>query len=297
MDEKFVIRAYRPADAALLAPVYNALHLRRPRTAVQLHRDFGDVVAGNGRIWVISRSGAFAGYASVAPLPGLPGMVELRGGIAPALRGQGLGSALLAHLLAALRGRDVTMLTCHVPTLDAPVARFLLARGFSLEHEEQQMQLDDLQARPPAPGPRPPAPCRLERIDPQTAVRTFPALYDQCFAHTPWYQPFSAAEVAATLRHPDQMLYLYESDRPVGFVWLHFRGKTAVIEPIGIVREKQRQGYGRYLMHHTLHQLQFAGITSVQLSVWASNNVAIHLYRQFGFTHRHTDTYLAAPIS
>ncbi len=44
-----------------------------------------------------------AGYGSIAPVPGLPGIAELAGCIAPDQQRKGLGSRLLTGMLDALR--------------------------------------------------------------------------------------------------------------------------------------------------------------------------------------------------
>jgi ribosomal protein S18 acetylase RimI-like enzyme len=65
---------------------------------------------------------------------------------------------------------------------------------------------------------------------------------------------------------------------------------VAEIEPVGIVRQKQRLGYGRILLTTVLQKLQEQNIQTVRLGVWANNQTAVHLYRALGFQH-HSSSY------
>ena len=127
---------------------------------------------------------------------------------------------------------------------------------------------------------------KLQKVARDTAVRTLPQLYERCFAHTPWFQPYTAAEVAATWEPDDELWTLVSDATPIGFAWLHFPEPTiAEIEPIGIVRQKQGVGYGRFLLTSLLQALQNRGVQTVTLGVWANNETAVHLYQSLGFRH------------
>lgn len=249
------------------------------------------VAQHNGRFWTISLHDQLIGYAALLPLPGLPHMFELAGGIVPDFQRQGAGSFLwqaikrdaagAAHSSGA--GQAVQQMTCTVDSLETPAAHFLLHHHFTLEHEEYTLLLNELQS---LDLPALIAPSPLQRISRQTAVGSLPQLYRRCFAHTPWFQPYTSEEIAAIWHPDDELYYLGEEDEDIGFVWLHFpEPGLAEIEPIGIVREKQGMGYGRSLLTTILHQLQSQGTQTVTLGVWSSNQAAIHLYQTLGFQH------------
>ncbi|WP_420641005.1 GNAT family N-acetyltransferase [Candidatus Leptofilum sp.] len=235
----------------------------------------------NGRFWTITQQNQPIGYATLLPLPGLPHLFELTGGIAPQFQRQGAGSFLWQAVQGDVIGTAVQQITHTVNNLDTLAAHFLRHHQFELAHEEWTMQLDNLPSRtlPPLTPLG-----TLKQLGRGTAVHTLPKLYDRCFAHTPWYQPYTPNEITTSWEPPDELWVLQADNQAIGFAWLHFPGpKTAVIEPIGIVREKQGMGYGRFLLITILQTLQQRGIQTVSLGVWANNETAVHLYQSVGF--------------
>ncbi|MEW5989562.1 MAG: GNAT family N-acetyltransferase, partial [Chloroflexota bacterium] len=87
-------------------------------------------LAAGRQAWVMMREGRRLGYATAAPVPGLPGLLALDGFIDPAWRRRGLGGRLLAHVLAALKQTHNHQVAHPVASLDSPAARFLLKHGF-----------------------------------------------------------------------------------------------------------------------------------------------------------------------
>ncbi|GJM41880.1 MAG: hypothetical protein DHS20C20_21620 [Ardenticatenaceae bacterium] len=279
---RWVVRPPKKSDAAALATIATAVS--QPRKHVNPNQLTWSMAQTDGRFWTITLKDQPIGYATLLPLPGLPGLFELAGGIAPQFQRQGAGSFLWQTIKHDLMGTAVQQTTYTVNSLDTPTARFLLHHHFAVEHEEYTMVLNDLDN---ITLPNPNTPFHLQRIGRQTAVPSLPDLYERCFVGTPWCQPYSAAEVAATWQPDDQLYYLGEDNQDIGFVWLHFpKAGVAEIEPIGIVQEKQGLGYGRTLLTVTLNQLQSQGIKTVTLGVWASNLAAISLYQSTGFQTR-----------
>lgn len=285
------VRRYDYHDARTLVAIRNAIQPDEPRTAASFQQHMAALEQAGGRAWIIEVEGEIAGYAVVVPLPGLPRIAQLAGGIAPARQRQGLGSHLLAHVIQALKHTGIRQLSHRVTTLEAPAARFLSRHGFTVEHEEWAMALSDLCKIPPLSMP---ADCRLETFGRARAIQQFCSLYDQSFGPYRWYQPYSEAEVAAALDDAANILFLTCTGRPVGFVWLHLTEEDGgEIEPIGVIPGHQGQGYGRLLLLAGLHELARRGARRVALGLWRENQAALHLYQSLGFRHQYTWTYLA----
>ncbi|MCB8926681.1 MAG: GNAT family N-acetyltransferase [Ardenticatenaceae bacterium] len=237
----------------------------------------------DGRFWTITQQTQPIGYAALLPLPGLPHLFELAGGIAPRFQRQGAGSFLWQAVQQAVAGTDIQQITFTTDGLASPASHFLQHHQFELEHEEWTMQLENVATAVFSPST---LSAKLQKVARDTAVRTLPQLYERCFAHTPWFQPYTAAEVSATWEPSDELWTLVSDATPIGFAWLHFPEPTvAEIEPIGIVRQNQGLGYGRFLLTSLLQALQNRGVQTVTLGVWATNETAVHLYQSLGFRH------------
>lgn len=247
-----------------------------------------------GRLWVITQGHHAFGFASVDPVPGLPGLYDLAGGIAPVRRRQGLGTRLLRHLLAAAAGADISRFSCRVDDLTEETAVFLLRRGFQVDHEECQLELPLAHELPPIPD------------DPPGELRTFPRsrapvefcrLYEACFSGHPWAQPYTEAEVAGLLVEPEDLLFMVVGGRPIGVVWQErLPGGRGRIEPVGIAPTHQGRGYGRRLMLAALHRLRERGANLVEIGLWRDNLIALRLYESLGFQETAHWFYLAIDL-
>lgn len=267
------VRPPQLTDAAPLATI----------SAVSPHHIHQTIEQTDGRFWTLTHQSQPIGYAALLPLPGLPHLFELTGGIAPAFQRQGAGSFLWHAVRATVQGTTVQQITFTTDDLATPAARFLQHHQFELEHEEWTMQLENVATAVFNPTS---LPGKLQKVDRATAVRTLPQLYKRSFAHTAWFQPYSAAEISATWEPSDELLTLQVDGQAIGFVWLHIAEPgTAQLEPVGIVKEKQGLGYGRFLLTTVLQQLQSRGIHTVSLGVWANNDTAVHLYHSLGFRY------------
>lgn len=287
---EITIRPYTSPGAAATLAVYKALF---PQNQPTLPAWQGQMqwVQANGRAWVLAVAEKVVGYTAVLPVPGLPGLVELEGGILPGWQRQGLGGRLLQHLVGELAGTAVRQLSVAVPALDTPAARFLIKHRFFVEHEEQMMTRS---LALPLPA-RPPAASQVCRSYPRAeAITHFLRLYQASFGGTPWDQPFSRAEVAADLTRAEDLQFLVVDETPVGFVWVRREeAGVAKLEPIGILPAAQGRGHGRWLLTAVLHQLAAESIHTVKLGVWAGNETATALYRRLGFTYTASLYYLA----
>lgn len=290
-----MIRDYEQGDGVALTAVHNTLYPNHQFTQSGWQRHIERIMASDGRVWVITTADKPIGYAAVLRVPGLPGLVEMEGFIAPRQQRQGWGSRLLSHMCHDLSGSSVNQLSYATPTLDSPAARFLLKNNFFIEHEEWTMEWSMVNGQWSLVNGH--WSLTIDHFPRSTAVPLFCQLYTASFMGTPWDQPFSEAEVADLLTNSDDLHFLLEDGRPIGFVWVHrSKDEPVSLEPIGIIPEKQGQGYGRWLLQTVLQRLMNDGVTAVTLGVWANNNPAIHLYQSLGFHNTTTLTYLACNL-
>lgn len=236
--------------------------------------------------WVMERHAALVGYAALAAAPGLPGVADLSGFIAPGWQRRGFGSKLLQFVCRQARQRGFTQLSCVVPAQDTPAALFLYRHRFHLEHEECCLTLTDLSGLPSLALP---SHFALATFPLSAAATQFRQLYAACFGPHPWYQPYQDdEEVMEEMNHtrtgPADILFLLHDGQPIGFVWLR-RLPAAVgeIEPIGILPAFQGQGLGRSLLLSALRHLHEQGAHAAQIAAWSQNLPALHLYQSVGF--------------
>ena len=241
-------------------------------------------------LWLIEDGGDVVGYTAVHPVPGLDRIYNLEGGILPSYRRRGFGSRLLQHILHEAPNLNIRQLSYCVTDLNSTAAHFLRHYNFFLEHEEWLMNLSLLLPRSPAPL----LSCHLQTHP--APSRLFCELYDLSFGNMPWYQPYSREEVEGSLKAPEDILFLFKYEQPIGFVWLQGDAQGAAIEPIGIVQGEWGKGYGRFLLLAALHTLKERGAAQARIGVWRSNQAAVHLYQSVGFQHQQTLTYLAYNI-
>ena len=293
--DAYDIRDYRPDDAAALFVVAAAIEALDAGQLVAWTEELEGRVESGARVWLLARGRRLAGYAIVEPLPGLPGVYDLSGGVVPARRRRGLGGRLLAHAVEQTAPLGARELSARVEGLEDEAAVFLLRRGFTMEHEECLLELADLSGLPPLPDLPGVAFVTLPR---QQAIAEFTRLYEQSFAGRPWSQPYSPTEVAATLARADDLLFATADGQPVGVVW-HERlpdGRGRV-EPIGIAAGHQGRGIGRALLLAALHSLRRQGAAPVEIGLWRTNDVAMHLYKGLGFSEVANWYYLARELA
>ena len=284
------IRAYRAEHAAALCHIHNQIS-RETLTAV----DFHDDILAHEQQWVGVVAGEVVGYTAVSTVPGLPNIRVLRGFIAPVWQRQGLGSQLLKHLIQNLASASPPLqLSQCTDDTDSAVYHFLRYHNFYTEHEEQHLLH---RAAPPLHRPTLSPALYLTTLPRSQAISQFLALYDESFGPHPWYQPYTAAEVTASLYAPKDLLFLYHLDEPIGFAWVRLLALgEGEVEPIGIVSKWQGKGYGRFLLQTAIHSLSSRGVTRIHIGTWSSNTPALHLYHSLGFEPDHVLTYLAYDI-
>jgi len=289
--DAYDIRDYTPDDAAALFVVQAAIEPEDAGQMMAWTQMLEARVESGARVWVAARGRRPAGYAMIEPLPGLPDIADLGGGVVPARRRLGLGGRLLERAAAGAAALGLRQLSTRVERLDDETALFLLKRDFVVDHEECLLELDDLDALPPAPA------TDLITLPRRRAVVEFCRLYERSFAGHPWSQPYSEAEVAATLARAEDLLFATVAGEAVGVVW-HERlpNGSGRVEPLGIAREHQGRGHGRRLLLAALHGLRRQGARPLEIGVWRDNHAAMHLYKSLGFSETASWYYLSRNV-
>ncbi len=290
------IRPYQTADSTPLTDIYNLVYPNRPLLVSDFHRMMRNTIEDGGFAWVIEEEGGLIGYAAVAQVPSLEHLLDLNGLIAPQKQRQGYGSLLLAHLIKELKKTPIRQLVHCLAAVESPANHFLSHHQFFVEHEEWLMELSGLGNLPSESPPkhREKANITWATFHRSKAIKQFCRLYEQSFFGLPWYQPYTQAEVAASLEVPSDLLFLLREGRAIGFAWTQKLGDgTGQIEPMGVIKPYQGQGYGRLLLLKALNRFARQGIDHVKIGTWLSNQPALHLYRSLGFQPIHTITYLS----
>lgn len=285
-----MIRPYETADGPQVLRIHNAVFPDQKFTT----RSLADYVTGTraigGLVWVIGKP-SLVGYGVVAPVPGLPGIAELAGCIAPEQQRQGIGSLLLQGIANNLHDSDIRQITYSVESLDVPAALFLLRHNFFVEHEEWLLRFDNMAKLPESSWPNG---VKLQTYPRKTAVALFCELYEQSFSGLPWDQPFTHMEVIDTLDSAEDLLFLISGGEAIGLAWIRRDSEEiAIVEPLAVLPAYQNQGYGRCLLTEAMHVLAQRGARQIEIGAWCDNVRAIELYRSLGFRRHKTITFLA----
>jgi mycothiol synthase len=293
--ETLDLRPYQSHDAAALVEIHNEVYDDRRQSGKFFRHRLAALLEGGGCAWVATEAQRPVAYAAIVPVPGLAGLADLQGVVAPARQRRGLGTLLLQRLLQDAAERGFRQVAHAVASLESGVALFLRRRAFKVEHEEWRLVRDDLRELPPL---RLPALGALQTYPAALANDHFRHLYQRSFSPHPWYQPYAAEEVAAELKAVDgQILFLTEGDEPVAFAWPSLTEPgTGVIEPVGVAAGHQGRGYGRAVVVAALHWLSEKGANQVAIGVWRQNEAALHLYQALGFRYQESIIYLAHDI-
>jgi mycothiol synthase len=207
--------------------------------------------------------------------------------VSPGWRRRGIGRALVATALSA--HPDLEMSLPH----DNPGAEaFLRATGFRFDHLLRQLQLDPAAASSPPELPdgfvfRPYAD---DLFDP------YFVLVNQAFADHPTPVQVSASRMRAVHARsefdPTLISLVAKSSNPGDLVAFTFL-RSPVIEDgiltgsigmIGVDRDHRRLGLGRQLLRWGIQRLREAGCERITLEVVDTNERALPLYEQEGFT-------------
>ncbi len=112
------IREAQSRDAAALLALHQQLFPAQRATLGSVRQ----LMAAAATLTVAEQNGQVLGYAAAYPVPGLPQLVDLAGGVAPEQRRQGVGTHLLKALLETLQRQPYQALTYAVTDMASPAA-------------------------------------------------------------------------------------------------------------------------------------------------------------------------------
>ena len=97
--------------------------------------------------------------------------------------------------------------------------------------------------------------------------------------------PWSAAGFADTLPREDVIfLVAYEQDELLGYVGIYYTLDEGEITNVAVAPAARRRGIARALLTELKQQLACRNVTQIVLEVRVSNEPAIRLYEQMGFS-------------
>ena len=233
--------------------------------------------------------------------------------VAPALRRQRVGSALISQAVEGTSGTLRAWAHGDLPGAKALAARF----GFNAIRELRLLELEigpdsEWAQRTADSGARSSAGSgasgRIRAFQPGRDEAEWLALNAAAFAHHPeqgrWTERDLAERMAEPWFDPDGFL-LYERDgRLAGFHWtkVHLAGEygpapVGEIYVLGVHPEAAGAGLGRVLADAGLSHLAQLGLRSVVLYVDGDNEPALRLYASLGFHTRLVDGLYERPRS
>lgn len=99
--------------------------------------------------------------------------------------------------------------------------------------------------------------------------------------HTSLGVPFFKQEF---LTNPFANYYIVEDQGvSIGYIGIRVVDDHGEILNFAVYKEKQRQGYGKFLFEYVLKEMLSLGVMSMSLEVRKSNQGAIGFYQQYGF--------------
>jgi ribosomal protein S18 acetylase RimI-like enzyme len=224
-------------------------------------------------LWRVAEDeeGVLHGIAFVAVREAKHAVLDIYAAVAPDLRRQGLGRALLEPVLllgeVSLRGR--------VRDTHASGRAFLASLGFT----EVAAQLSLSWPGQPMPD-LPEMPALRIRDAAERDQGTLARLSNEAWAGAPDSFGTRADEIAQLFGEEGRLVLLAESDKlPMGYLSAVRLGRTLGIEEVAVLPDFRRMGVGRALVAAAL-QRDAAGAV---LSVNEDNKPARSLYRSLGF--------------
>ena len=203
----------------------------------------------------------------------------------PAVRGRGLGRALVEAATGQAAGRGLEIWAHGDLPAAAAVARHL---GLRRTRELRRMARDLAEPLPPAQLPEG---ITLRTFRPGSDDEEWLRLNARAFASHPEQGRLDAADLRSRRDQPwfdPAGFFVAERDGAlVGFHWtkVHRQESPPVGEVyvVGIDPRAQGGGLGRALTLRGLHHLHDQGLGSVQLYVEADNAAAVRIYERLGF--------------
>ncbi len=240
---------------------------------------------------------------------------ELELVVAREARGRGIGSALVAQVLASGDAGDASVTSATSATVggasgagaprlawahgDHPAAR-ALARRHGWTAVRTLLQLRAPIADDPV-DPRVPTGWTLEAFragDPEDEAAWL-ALNAAAFAHHPEQGRMTLDDLRAREAEPwfsgdDLLLLRDDAGELVGSCWLKVEGDLGEFYAVAVRPDQQGRGIGGVLMRAGASRLTGRGLSAAALYVEGDNEPALALYRRSGFAQHAVDVQYAA---
>ena len=97
--------------------------------------------------------------------------------------------------------------------------------------------------------------------------------------------PWTKAQISVELERNSGISLVAEKDENVLVGWccgMVFPPETELLK-IAVLRESQRMGVARLLLHHFLQFVEASGVEQIFLELRSANTPALQLYRRFGW--------------
>ncbi len=235
---------------------------------------------------VVDTAGAIAGYGQVTRDVDV---VDSWGVVHPALRGRGIGSALLGRIEARatelMAGARNALFRHSVNAGDEAAAAMLRSRGLRLVRHFWHMSIElpsDVVAGPAPSG------TAITSLRPQDDLRAVHAVLDEAFLDHWGYRPEPFEDWAQDRAQgpeydPALWRLAWEDRRLVGALTAAVRGDRGWVTELGVRREVRGRGIGAALLQGAFEAFSARRIPSIVLVVDAANATgATALYERAG---------------
>ena len=243
--------------------------------------------------FIAEADGAMAGYALVAYEPPIARAVA-EGGVLPAMRGRGVGRALVRAAVEHAAGLGVSALHIEAGETNAALQRLLESEGLTPIKRFWQMRWQS-EAPPDFSLPAGFAARSMVAGEDEAALTE---LQNISFGENWGFSPNTIEQIAARARQnrggPECILFLTEGDegdaqsgKPAAYNWTMFSADGAapsgVISMTGVHPDYRGRGLGRAVVAAGIAYLVGRGARSVSLEVDSDNAPARELYLTLGF--------------
>jgi mycothiol synthase len=209
----------------------------------------------------------------------------------PAARRRGVGSALLAELLAIdAPGDNLSLQSLCSPSWRAGSA-FLDALGFAPIESELTLRCSSLMA----PSTTPSTGTSIDRMaNPEREAADLARIHNAAYRSDAAFRPYSAEEMMRALESSDVWVAT-DLGHVVGFCQLEPEPDTVWLESIAIDPTRQGRGLGSLLAHRALQAAGIGPQRPAELNVSSVNAAATKVYGRLGFELARKRCRYAAP--
>jgi mycothiol synthase len=204
--------------------------------------------------------------------------------VQPSKRRQGIGTALLAELLALDAPADDLSFQAVAASAWTDGIAFLEASGFSHIESEISMSCSSLRASTQSPTIK----VSVERVEtPALYAEVVARIHNAAFATDVAFRAYHASEMADLLAGDGQELWIISDvSRVVGYCRFESEPKQIWLEEIAIDPSDQGKGLGTALAYRALQTIGVDQGRAASLSVSSVNRAALAMYQQLGFIIR-----------